>query len=426
MKRHLERLSAREVETKKRAGYWADGGGLYLAVSASRAKGRACTRSWIFRYTLKGKAREMGLGSLNALSLAEARQKARECRRQLLEHIDPIDARDAQRQQVALTKAKDKPVTFTRCAEAYIKANRAGWKNAKHAEQWQATLDTYAVPILGELSVRDIDTALVLQVLEPIWTTKLETAMRLRGRIERVLDFARVKGHRSGENPARWRGHLEQTLAKPRHVRKAQPVEHHAALPYTGINAFVEALRRQPGVAARALEFTILTAARTGEALGAKPEEIDVDKGIWTIPASRMKAGIEHRVPLSPRALAIVKAQPEGEYLFQGMRPGTGLSNMAMLAALRRMGRGELTVHGFRSTFRDWAAECTNFPHKLCEAALAHAIGANKAEEAYLRSKMVEKRRPLMLQWARFCDTPAGRGRVIPLGRRESGAQARP
>lgn len=412
MKRQLHRLSAKGVEMQRRAGYWPDGGGLYLAVSASR------TKSWIFRFTLKGKAREMGLGSLNALSLAEARDKARECRRLLLDHIDPIEERDARRAQDALAKAKDKPVTFATCAKDYIAANRAGWRNPKHAGQWQATLDTYAAPVLGQLAVRDIDTALVLQVLEPIWTKKLETAMRLRGRIERVLDFARVKGYRTGENPARWRGHLEQTLAKPKHVRSVSPVEHHAALAYKDISAFIEALRKQSGVAARALEFTVLTAARTGEALGMKPGEIDFDRAVWTVPAARMKGGKEHEVPLSRQAIRILKAQPEGEYLFQGSKAGAPLSNMAMLTVLKRMGRSELTVHGFRSTFRDWAANETNFPRELCEAALAHAIG-NKAESAYLRSRLLEKRRLLMAAWARYCETPVRRGHVIPITRRK-------
>jgi len=339
MKRQLERLSAKEVETKKRAGYWPDGGGLYLAVSPSR------TRSWIFRYTLKGKSHEMGLGSLNAFSLREARDKARECRRLLHEHIDPIGERNARRAQDALTKAKDKPVTFAKCAEDYIDEHRAEWSNPKHADQWQTTLETYAAPVLGELAVRDIDTALVLQVLKPIWTTKLETAMRLRGRIERVLDFARVEGYRSGENPARWRGHLEHNLAKPEQIRKVRPVEHHAALPYKDVNTFIQTLRNQPGVGARALEFAILTAARTGEVLGAKPEEIDFDNAVWTIPGARMKAGIEHQVPLSPRALAIVKAQLGGEYLFPGMRAGSPMSNMGMLAVLKRMGREVLRAY---------------------------------------------------------------------------------
>jgi integrase len=379
----------------------------------------------VFRYMLQGRERHMGLGSVKTISLAEARDMARTRRRQLLDRIDPIEAREAERAQVALAEAKDKVVTFKACAASCIAAKRRGWKSAKHAQQWRATLDTYAMPVLGDLAVRDIDTPLVLRVLEPIWEAKLETATRLRERLEAVFDYAKATKLRAGDNPAAWRGNLESALASPKEIRKLRPVAHHAALPHAEIHAFMQALREQPGVAARALEFTILTAARTSEAIGARREEIDVELAVWTVPAPRMKGGIEHQVPLSKQALAILRAQPEGEYIFPGMRPGTPLSNMALLALLRRMNRGDITVHGFRSTFRDWAAEQTNFQREVAEMALAHAV-ADKSESAYQRSKLLERRRPLMVQWARYCDTPAVKGgRVVPISKRQAGAEAR-
>lgn len=405
MAREVHRLSAKVVEKAKRPGYYADGGNLYLQVSSS------LTKSWIFRYTRQGRSHEMGLGSGRVFSLAEARSKASDTRRLLGEGLDPISAREGRRTRERLEKAST--LTFAKCAEKYIAAHRAGWRNPKHISQWENTLETYAGQIIGRLAVKDVDTALVLRVLGPIWTKKPETATRLRGRIERILDWARVMGYRAGENPARWRGHLDKLLPAALNRKNR---EHLAALPYDEIGAFVVDLRAREAIAARALEFAILTAARTGEVIGARSDEIDVDKALWTIPAARMKAGREHRVPLSPRALQIAKAQPEGLFLFAGGKVKQGLSNMALLEVLRRMGRDGLTVHGFRSTFRDWASERTSYPREVCEMALAHAI-SNKVEAAYRRGDLFEKRRKLMLDWAKYFDSPKVSGKVLSIKR---------
>lgn len=403
MGRRLERLKAKQVETEKRPGYHADGGGLYLQVSPT------FTKSWIFRYTLNGRPREMGAGSVEAVSLAEARKRAAIYRGLLHDSIDPITARDAERaQQLAESK---RSIAFRDCATKYVDVHRAAWKSAKHGDQWMSTLVTYAGPVIGALPVCDVDTGLVLRILEPIWTKKPETASRLRGRIEAVLDWARVRGYRTGDNPARWRGHLQKLLPA---LKKQQRVKHHPALPYDAIGAFMRDLRSQDSTGARALEFTILTAGRTGEVIGARPAEIDVGKAVWIVPAERMKAGREHRVPLCPRALEIAKAQFDGDWLFPGMKEGQPLSNMAMLAVLERMERTELTVHGFRSTFRDWASEQTNYPREVCEMALAHAIG-DKAEAAYRRGDLFEKRRRLMNDWQKFCDRVAKSAKVTPI-----------
>jgi len=386
------------VAKAKRPGMYGDGDGLYLRVTADGAK------NWVYRYMLAGRPRWMGLGSVALYGLAEARGKALDARRLRHEGIDPIEARRATRAQVRLDAAK--AMTFKQCAQAYIKAHRAGWRNIKHAAQWEATLATYAEPIIGALPVQAIDTALVLRVLEPIWETKPETAGRLRGRIEVILDRAKVLKQRDGENPARWRGHLDKLLPARSRVRK---VEHHAALPYNELPNFLTALREQEGIAARALEFTILTATRTGEILGATWAEIDLLDKTWTIPAERMKAGKEHRISLSGRALAIVEemqplrhAGDDSAFVFPGGKAGQPLSNMAFLMLLRRMKRNDLTAHGFRSTFRDWAAERTDFPSEVVEMALAHAVG-NKVEAAYRRGDLFDKRRKVMDAWAAYC-----------------------
>lgn len=404
MARQLERLTHKGVQAKRKPGYYADGGGLYLQVSIFG------TKSWVFRFTRGGKSREMGLGPLHTVSLAEARGKAADSRRLLLAGMDPIEARNAIKTAAKLDASKAR--TFSECAAAYIKAHRAGWKNAKHAEQWENTLATYAAPKIGALPVQAIDTGLVMSVLEPIWTTKPETASRLRARLEMVLNWATTHDYRTGDNPARWRGHLSNLLPKRSKVRK---VEHHAALSYDAIGEFMRDLATQPGTAAQALEFAILTAARTGEVIGARPHEFDLDKALWTIPAERMKSGRAHRVPLSSRAVEIVRLQPKGPYVFAGRDEGKPLSNMAMLKLLERMGRDELTVHGFRSTFRDWTSERTSYPREVCEMALAHAI-ADKTEEAYRRGDLFEKRRRLMLEWERFCGHSEG-SKVLKIGK---------
>lgn len=376
-------------------GYIGDGGGLWLQTTAGGAK------SWVFRFQMAGRAREMGLGSFSTFTLAEARERARRQRQLVADGIDPIERRKAERARAQLDAAR--ALTFDQCAAAYVEAHRAGWKNAKHADQWANTLAAYASPAFGALPVADVDTPLVMRALSPIWHQKTETASRLRGRIESVLDWATVQGFRTGDNPARWRGHLDKLLPKR---AKVQKVRHHPALPYTEAADFVAALRQQEGTAARALEFLILTAARTGEVIGAKWSEFDLDAKTWTVPGERMKAGRDHEVPLSSRALAIVKQLAKmktGDYVFPGRRPRDPLSNMAMLALLKRMGRSDLTAHGFRSTFRDWAAECTDYPGELAEMALAHIV-SDKTEAAYRRGTMKEKRRRLMLDWAHHCE----------------------
>ena len=407
------KLSAVEVAKAKGPAVLHDGGGLYLRVS------RTGSKSWVFRFQLDGKRRDMGLGPYPDISLAEARVKATAHRRQRHDGIDPLDAKVAQRAAQRLAVAKGR--TFRECAAEFVEKNRAGWRNAKHRQQWENTLATYVYPTLGELPVAAIDTGLVMQVLDPIWTEKPETASRVRGRIEAVLDAATVRGFRQGPNPAQWKGNLAHILPARARVRK---VVHHAALPFAELPAFLAALRNRPGMAARALEFGILTAARTDEVLGAPWCEIDLDAAVWTIPAERMKGGREHRVPLSRAARAVLEGvrplavQRDGWLtpmapVFPGPRRALPMSNMTMLMLLRRMQRGALTVHGFRSTFSDWAGERTAYPREVVEMALAHAI-ENKVEAAYRRGDLFEKRRKLMNAWAGFCMAPSG-GTVTPI-----------
>lgn len=407
----INRLSVAAINAKTKPGLYADGGGLYLQVAKGGSK------TWIFRYMLAGRPRKMGLGSIHTVPLKLARERAAEQRLKLLDADDPIELRKAER--MAKLAAATTALSFKEAAEQYIKAHRAGWKNVKHAAQWEATLKTYAYPVFGDLAVSRVDVALVMRVLEPIWSAKPETASRVRGRIESVLDWAKARHLREGENPARWKGHLDKLLPARGKVAK---VEHHAALPYTEIGAFIRDVQKLDGNGARALEFAILTAARTGEVVGAKWQEIDLDDGMWTIPAERMKAGKEHRVPLSSRAIEILQAMPREKgnpYVFIGDRKGRPLSNMAMLMTLRRMGRSDLTVHGFRSTFRDWTAEQTAYPNEMLEMALAHTV-SDKTEAAYRRGDMVEKRRRLMDDWAAYCGTvkdTAG-GNVVAIRRK--------
>ncbi|MCJ2044762.1 integrase arm-type DNA-binding domain-containing protein [Methylobacterium sp. J-078] len=388
------KLSALTAGRIKAAGMYGDGGGLWLQASGSGAK------SWIFRFTLNGRSREMGLGSFSTFTLAEAREKALACRKLCAEGIDPIEARQVQRGEARLEAAK--AMTFAECASAYIESHKAGWRNTKHAAQWQATLNTYANPAFGNLPVQGIDTGLVMRAIEPIWATKSETASRVRGRIEAILDWATTHGYRRGENPARWKGHLQNLLPKRSRVRR---VQHHAALPYSEIAGFMVDVRSQDAIAARTLEFAILTATRTGETIGAQWSEIDLASAMWTIPAERMKGGREHRVPLSAVAidlLAVLPGPSGGPFVFPGGRRGKPLSNMAMLELLKRMDRSDLTVHGFRSTFRDWAAETTAFASEVVEMALAHIV-SDKVEAAYRRGDLLLKRRELMEAWAARC-----------------------
>ena len=406
MARQIGKLNHLAVSRATKRGYLADGGGLYLQISASGAK------SWVFRYRDAGRLRELGLGASHTFTLAEARKRATECRKLRADSIDPIEHRHAQRSKAKLDAAK--AMTFRQCAEAYIDAYRKSWKNDKHAAQWPASLATYAYPVFGDLPVQSIDVALVSKALEPIWRDKTETASRLRGRIEAVLDWATVRGYRHGDNPARWRGHLDKLLPAR---AKVQRVEHHAALPYAEIGSFMAQLREQEGMSALALQFLILTATRTNEVLNATWAEVDLDAALWTIPTDRMKAGREHRVPLSKLALALLRelsAHRVGEYIFPSAKPSRPLSNMAMLKLLERMNRADLTVHGFRSTFRDWAAERTNFAREVAEHALAHSL-PDKVEAAYRRGDLFEKRRQLMEAWARHCAKVVAEGAVISL-----------
>ena len=390
MARRIGILTALAVRNCSKPGLYGDGAGLYLQVGTTGSK------SWIFRFMIKGRSRAMGMGALHTVSLAEARQAALECRKLVREGKDPIDERHARINGPGGSNA----LTFSACAEAYIAAHEAGWRNAKHVAQWRSTIETYAKPIFGDKPIDNVDLGMVMQVLEPIWSTKTETASRVRGRIESVLDWATVRGYRTGENPARWRGHLEALLPARTRVRK---VRHHPALPYTELPTFMEALRTRSGRGARALEFLILTAARTGEVIGADWAEIDLERKVWVVPASRMKAGREHRVPLTETAMALLGEAPTQKAgpIFATERSGDALSNMALLAVLKRMKRTDLTAHGFRSTFRDWVAEKTDLPNELAEMALAHTV-SDKVEAAYRRGDMFERRRTLMQEWSRF------------------------
>jgi integrase len=381
-----------------------DGDGLYLQV-------RPGSKSWIFRYMLNGKRGYLGLGSANAISLKRARELAAEPRRQCAEGIDPLTAKQVQRATAAADAAKQ--VTFAQCAEAYARAHEGSWRSIVHRAQWQNTLETYVYPVIGSLPVQAVDTPLVLKVLEPIWHSKPETASRVRGRIESILDAAKAREFRTGENPALWRGHLENLLPRPSSVRKAK---HYAALSYREIPAFMKELRNRKGLGAIALQFAILTAARRGEVLGARWDEIDFQHQVWTIPGERMKAGKEHRVPLNEPALEILRslhAVRSSGFLFPG-KPGRALSSSAMLALLGLMGRGDLTAHGFRSTFRDWAEEQTSFSREVCEQALAHQIG-NAVERAYRRGDLFEKRQRLMNAWAEYCEQTPVTASVVPI-----------
>ena len=390
-------------------GRHADGGGLHLLVKPTGA------RSWVYRFMLSGKSRDIGLGTAgpDGISLADARDVRDALRLKVKAGIDPLEERqrDAAEALAAAQAAQVAGITFKAVAETYIGANEGSWRNDKHRQQWKNTLATYVYPVIGELPVAEVGTAHVLQILEPIWKAKAETASRVRGRMETILDAAKARGYRDGENPARWRGHIAQILPARSRLTRG----HHKAMPYEAIPAFVGALHKREAVAALALEFTILTAARTGEVIGAKWDEVDLDKAVWTIPASRMKAGKEHRVPLSPRAVEILKSTRElrKEWLFPAAKSGS-MSGMAMSMLLRRM-NVSVTVHGFRSGFRDWAAECTGYAHEVAEMALAHTI-ENKVERAYRRGDLFDKRRRLMDDWAIYCATiPAAGANVTPI-----------
>ena len=394
-------LSALKIRQNLKPGMYADGLGLYLRVGSGNSK------HWVFRYRINGKLRDMGLGPMHTVSLAEARDKAEFCRVIRLKGLDPLEERS--KEQQARTVEAAATITFEKCAETYIATHRDGWKNGKHAEQWTATLQTYVYPIFKNHPVAEIDDALVLKVLQPIWKEKTETASRVRGRIERILDWARVMKYRTGDNPARWRGHLDHLLPKRSRVTA---IVHHAALPIDETPTFIQVLRREKTVVAHAFEFCILTATRTNETMGMRWSEYDEKTQFWTVPGARMKAGRDHRIPLAGRSQQILAEMQDiriNDFVFPGGIKERPLSSMAFLMLLRRLERSGITAHGFRSTFRDWAAERTDFPNEVVEMALAHTI-SNKVEAAYRRGDLFDKRRQLAEAWASFCagQTPSG------------------
>lgn len=393
------RLTVMQLSKLKRPCMLHDGGGLYL--QATQAADGRINKSWLLRLRLKsGRLREMGLGSAFDVSLADARIAAEEARRQVRDGGDPIAAR---KQDRANARSSERPTkSFKDCVEGYVAANKGAWRSEKHQEHWVARLERYAYPAFGETVVGDIDVHLVIDLLQPLWSTKTETAKKLRGRIENVLDWAAVHGYRVGDNPARWRGHLAKVFPSP---QKIAPVEHHPAVPFDNAKEFMAELHSRSGVGAQAFYFTILTASRTNETLGARWREIDLNAAIWTRPAERMKAGRVHRVPLSAQALSVLKWMERGSpdtLVFPSRVVDRPLSNMVFLMTMRRMGMSEFVPHGFRSTFRDWVAERTEHASEVAEAALAHAIG-DKTEAAYRRGDLFEKRRKLMQDWADYC-----------------------
>ncbi len=416
MARQLERLTALQVKKLNKPGLYGDGGGLTLQIT------QAGVKSWLYRYMIEGKPFGMGLGPLHTVSLSDARQKALDARKLVLNGINPLTAK--KQRKIAASLADAKMMTFDQCAEAYILAHKAGWKNAKHVDQWTNTLKTYASPVFGQLPVAEIDTGLVVKCLAPIWESKTETASRVRGRIESVLGWATTSGYRTGENPARWKGHLENLLAT---ISKTSRTKNHPSLPWQHIGAFMLALLAREGVAARAVEFAILTACRSGEVRGARWSEFDLAGKLWTIPAERMKAKREHQVPLSDAALALLASLPKDdnvEVVFAGTK-GQPLSDMSLTAVIRRMNGDEkpvwidasgdvITVHGFRSTFRMWAAETTNYPREVAEHALAHQL-PNAVERAYQRGSQFAKRAALMSDWATYCGTVQKCVTVLPI-----------
>ncbi len=413
MGRKAKELGALAVSRLTEPGLHFVGGvsGLALQVLQSGA------RTWVLRATMGSKRRDMGLGGFPDVTLAGAREAARNARALIREGIDPIDKKRAARS--ALHVAQGKAMTFKECAEAYIAAHEVAWKNAKHRQQWTNSLTSYAFPKIGPLVVQDVELTNIMAILEPIWRTKTVSANRLRGRIEQVLDWASARDYRKGQNPARWRGHLDKLLAAPGKVSK---VKHHAALPISEVGAFMKQLRGLPGTGARALEFAILTAARSGEVRGAAWKEFNLEGKVWTVPAERMKAGREHRVALSAPAVRLLHALPRTagtDLVFPAPRGGP-LSDMTLIATMRRM-EVDAVPHGFRSTFRDWAAERTNYPRDVAEMALAHTIG-DKVEAAYRRGDLFEKRKLMMADWAAFCGKTEG-ANIVPMRRSEVRAQ---
>jgi integrase len=408
MARGIGRLSGADLR-RKRPGLKGDGNCLWLQITS--AKDGGTNRSWVFRYVLNGKRHHMGMGSLNFVSLKEARERARQYRLLILDGIDPIAQRAAERS--ARIAANATRMTFEQAAMTYITAHRSRWRNQQHAQEWPTSLRAHVFPTLGKIDVRQIDTALVVKALEKVWSEKFETGSRLRGRIEAILDWCGVQGLRPADvpNPARWSGHIEHVLPKPK-----RQIEHHAAMAWRDVPTFMEPLRDIKGTAARAFEFLILTAARSGEVRGATWSEIDLDQAMWIIPGERMKAGKEHRVPLSARCIEILRemeAIRASDHVFAGRDGAIGENAFRML--LKKLERCDITAHGFRSSFRDWCGESTSYPREVCEAALAHVSG-DATERAYRRGDALDKRRQLMTAWAKFCASPQTAGKVINIG----------
>lgn len=410
MAKTINQLTSRKVEHLKKKGWYADGAGLYLKVKPSGAK------SWAYRYQINGKQKWQGLGAVTKLNGLEAARKAAAVSRQLVkDKIDPIEHKNQQALEKELKAART--VTFKECAVQYIDSHKAGWKNAKHINQWSNTLETYAYPVIGDLPVSKVDTEHVLKVLEPIWFTKTETASRVRQRIERVLSWATVRKFRTGFNPALWRGHLDQVLPQRTKVQKPK---HFSAINYREIPDYFSLVRKTETIASRALAFIVLTAVRSAEGRCVTYSELNLEEGVWTIPADRMKAGREHRIPLSDEAMEIIAEmevfkRDADDYVFTGMKPGRPVSE----AALRKLIKGthpEITIHGFRSSFRDWAAEQTNYPREVAEAALAHSL-KDKVEAAYRRTDLFEKRRLLMNSWEDYCLYGKATAKVVPINK---------
>lgn len=395
----MGRLTALAIQKNNKPGLYLDGHGLILQVRGPNSK------SWLFRYRMDGREREMGLGPLHTISLGEARELALQARKLKLSGIDPIDERRLRREEAR--KDRGSSVTFDQCVEQYLALHQSSWSNPKHKAQWSSTLETYISPHFGQMPVADVDLEAVLRALEPIWLTKSETASRVRGRVETILDWAKVRGLRAGDNPAAWKGNLARVLPARSRVQK---VKHHAAMPFSDVPAFMEDLRQRDGAAAFALQLLILTASRTSEVLMATWKEIRLADALWVVPGDRMKAKREHRVPLSPAALTVLqRARSEhktSDFIFPSAKPDKPMSNAAMTAVLKRSGHGDLTVHGFRSAFRDWAAETTEHSNEVVEMALAHTIG-NKVEAAYRRGDLFQKRVALMADWSRYLDEAA-------------------
>jgi len=419
--RLIGRLTELQVQRAKQ-GWHNDGGGLYLRVEVKPDKHGKDRKSrwWVYRYGGCGK-RYHGLGPAHTVSLAEAREQARRCRKLLLEGADPIAAGKARRAAVKLAQANAK--TFQECAVGYHEAHKAAWANAKHVKEWRASLEHHVFPVIGNLPVAEVRVGHVLRVLELIWTTKSETASRLRSRIEVVLDWAKARGLREGENPARWRGHLANLLPR---IGKAARVKHHAALPYRDIPTFMTKLRQREGGEARTLEFAVLTAARAGEVCGATWDEVDHITQTWTVPRERMKGRRAHRVPLAPAARVVLEQTPPEQrhgYIFfpDASRRGKPVTVIALWRLTQELTGGTATTHGFRSAFKDWASEQTAFPREVIEMALAHRVG-DDTEQAYLRGDLLKKRRQLMDAWAAFSSTSSQvSGNVAPIGRRTHG-----